>query len=77
MIRTFSGVVVGDAMDKTVIIEVQRSKTHPLYNKKFTRSKKYKAHDEKNEYKVGDVVEFRAGRPLSKGKRWYVSKKVS
>lgn len=77
MIRTLTGVVVRDAMDQTVVVQVERSQTHPLYQKRYVLSRKYKAHDAKNEYSVGDVVEIRAGRPMSKGKRWYVAKKIA
>jgi small subunit ribosomal protein S17 len=59
-------------MDKTVVVVVKRSVTHPLYKKKYTVSKKYKAHDEKNEYKVGDFVEIEQVSPISKEKKWRV-----
>ncbi|RLJ69757.1 SSU ribosomal protein S17P [Hydrogenivirga caldilitoris] len=66
------GTVVSDKMDKTVVVKVDRKVPHPLYGKHIIRSKKYHAHDEKNECKVGDVVEIRETRPLSKTKRWVV-----
>ena len=59
-------------MDKTIVVRIDRVTLHPKYKKRFTVSKKYKAHDEKNEYKVGDEVIIQATRPLSKGKRWRV-----
>lgn len=74
--RTFVGEVVSDAMDKTVVVRVDSVKTHPVYRKQYHVSRRFKAHDEKNEYKVGDVVEFVECRPLSKDKRWRVVKKV-
>jgi small subunit ribosomal protein S17 len=63
-------------MDKTVVVEVKRLVTHPIYKKKYTISKKYHAHDGKNEYKIGDVVEIEETKPISKKKRWRVVKKV-
>ncbi|MBU1178333.1 30S ribosomal protein S17 [Patescibacteria group bacterium] len=75
-IRTLVGVVVSDKNDKTVAVEVQRIKTHPKYGKQYRVSRKYKAHDAKNEYQVSDRVEIKACRPLSKDKRWRVTKKI-
>jgi small subunit ribosomal protein S17 len=66
------GVVVSDKQDKTVIVRVDRRLTHPMYGKSVARSKKFYAHDEKNEYKTGDVVRITETRPLSKLKRWRV-----
>ena len=66
------GVVVSDKQDKTVTVRVERQFPHPLYGKRQTRSKKYHAHDEKNEYQVGDVVRIQETRPLSRTKRWRV-----
>ncbi|MCD6551063.1 30S ribosomal protein S17 [Thermotoga sp.] len=66
------GTVVSDKMDKTVVVAVERYVQHPLYKKYIKRTKKYHAHDEKNECKVGDVVEIEETRPLSKTKRWRV-----
>lgn len=68
--RKFNGVVVSDKMDKTRVVAVATVKVHPLYKKRYTTSKKYKVHDEKNLYKTGDKVRFRECRPLSKDKRW-------
>lgn len=67
-----TGVVVGDRADKTVTVLVERRLAHPLYGKQVTRSKKYHAHDETNEYLVGDKVSIMETRPLSKTKRWRV-----
>lgn len=66
------GVVVSDGMDKTVTVTVARQFLHPLYGKAVKRSKKYHAHDENNDYKVGDTVRITETRPLSKTKRWRV-----
>jgi small subunit ribosomal protein S17 len=66
------GVVVSDKMDKTVVVAVDVFKTHPKYRKKFKVTKKYKAHDEENKYKVGDVVAIVPTRPISKGKNYKV-----
>jgi small subunit ribosomal protein S17 len=68
------GTVVSDAMDKTVVVAVERLVRHPLYGRTIRRTKKYKAHDEHNEAKVGDIVEIMECRPLSREKRWRVSK---
>ena len=66
------GVVVSDAMDKTVTVNVERQFPHPLYGKAVKRTKKYHAHDENNEYQAGDIVRIVETRPLSKTKRWRV-----
>ena len=66
------GVVVSSKQDKTVTVLVERRFPHPLYGKQQTRTKKYHAHDEENEYQVGDVVRIQETRPLSKTKRWRV-----
>lgn len=67
------GVVVSDRMDKTVVVAVERIMRHPLYGKTVKRTKKFHAHDENNECRVGDVVEIMETRPLSRTKRWRVS----
>jgi len=66
------GVVVSDKMAKTVVVSVETMKRHPLYGKTLRRNKKYKAHDEENQAKVGDLVRIRETRPISKDKRWEV-----
>ena len=71
------GIVVSDAMDKTVVVSVDRLVKHKLYKKYMKRSKKYYAHDENNTLKKGDTVEILATKPLSKLKRWRISKLVS
>lgn len=70
--KKFNGVVVSDAMDKTIVVKVNRVRIHPKYKKRYTVSKKYKVHDAKNKYKTGDKVSFIECRPLSKDKRWRV-----
>lgn len=70
--RMLQGVVVSDKQDKTVTVLVERRFTHPLYKKTIRRTKKYAAHDEANQCKVGDVVSIEESRPVSKNKRWRV-----
>ena len=70
--RVLQGVVVSDKNDKTIVVEVERRFTHPLLKNTVRRSKKYHAHDETNQYKVGDIVSIEEGRPMSKQKRWVV-----
>jgi small subunit ribosomal protein S17 len=64
------GEVVSDKMDKTIVVLVERQFKHPLYKKIIRRHKKYKAHDENNECKMGDVVQIKESKPISKDKRW-------
>ncbi len=64
------GKVVSTGMDKTIVVLVETYKNHPLYKKRVKYSKKYKAHDEENKAKVGDIVKIVACRPLSKTKRY-------
>jgi len=71
--RTLIGLVVSDKMDKTVVVSVQRATTHPLYRKTIRISKRYKAHDEKNDCRLGDRVEIIECRPLSKDKKFRVA----
>ena len=66
------GQVVGDAMDKTVVVSIVDLKQHPVYKKVVRRNKKLKAHDEKNECHIGDRVRIMETRPISKQKRWRV-----
>lgn len=70
--KTRVGVVVSDKMDKTVVVSIETFVQHPLYKKTVKQSKKFKAHDEKNECKIGDKVMIMETRPLSKEKRWRV-----
>ena len=74
--KTLTGVVVSDKADKTVSVKVERRFTHPLYGKVVTRSQKYAAHDETNEYRLGDTVEILSVRPISKTKTWKVTRLV-
>ena len=70
--RTFHGTVVSDAMEKTIVVRVDRTKIHPKYKKRYTVSRRYQVHDEKNQYHIGDTVIFCETRPLSRHKRWRV-----
>ncbi len=70
--KKFYGVVISGKMDKTIVVRIDRVKVHPKYKKRYTVSKKYKVHDEKNQFKEGDKVTFAECRPLSKDKRWRV-----
>ena len=70
--RILQGVVDSDKMDKTVVVKVERRVMHPIYKKFIRRSKKYAAHDELNQFKVGDVVRIRECVPVSKSKTWEV-----
>lgn len=64
------GIVVSDAMDKTIVVQIRERKPHPIYKKMMTRTRKFYAHDENNEANVGDTVRIMETRPLSKTKRW-------
>ncbi|MFD1430652.1 MULTISPECIES: 30S ribosomal protein S17 [Lacticaseibacillus] len=68
--KVYQGLVVSDKMDKTITVEVNTTKTHPVYGKRVKYSKKYYAHDEDNTAKVGDVVRIMETRPLSRNKRF-------
>ncbi len=70
--RMLKGVVVSDKGDKTIVVRVDRTYLHPLLQKTLRRSKKYHAHDEKNQFKVGDEVQIQECPPKSKLKRWEV-----
>ena len=70
--RILIGTVVSDKTDKTVVVKVERKVKHPLYGKIIRRSKKYHAHDETNEFAIGDIVWLEEHRPISKLKRWTV-----
>lgn len=74
--KKLQGKIVSDKMQKTVVVEVKRAVYHSKYKKRYLVSKKYKAHDEKEEYKEGDKVIIEEGRPLSKEKKWVVVKKI-
>ena len=69
---TKSGIVTSDKMDKTIVVRVDSLKKHPRYQKRYISSKKYKVHDEKNKYGIGDKVVIESCKPTSKDKRWTV-----
>ena len=71
-IRTKRGIVVSDKMDKTAVVAVERLKVHSKYKKRIKITKKYKADDPENKFKVGDKVVIIESRPLSKDKRWRI-----
>jgi len=75
--RQLKGIVVSDKMEKTIVVRVERIKKHPKYKRRYKVHKKYKAHDEKEECKIGDKVTIQECRPLSKDKQWRVIKKVN
>jgi small subunit ribosomal protein S17 len=68
--RTIKGIVISDKMDKTIVVKTERLVKHPIFHKYVRRHAKYKAHDEKNQCKVGDTVVIIESRPISKDKRW-------
>ena len=68
--KVLRGTVVSDKMGKTIVVEIETTKSHPLYGRRVKYTKKFKAHDENNEAKVGDVVEIMETRPLSKDKHF-------
>ncbi len=70
--RKFKGEAVSDKMDKTIVVRVDYFKMHPQYKKRYRVSKKFKVHDPKKQYKIGDLVEFVECRPISKDKKWRV-----
>ena len=75
--KTRVGRVVGDRMDKTVVVEVETPRRHPLYKKILRRRVKFKAHDENNQCGLGDLVRIIETRPLSKQKRWRVGEIIT
>jgi small subunit ribosomal protein S17 len=75
--KQLKGIVVSDKMQKTVVVRVESLKTHPRYHKTYRIHKRYKAHDEKQECKVGDGVIIEECRPLSKDKRWKIKNVLS
>ena len=70
--RILQGVVVSDKQDKTVVVSVESQVMHPVYKKIVKKSKKFSAHDENNQYKIGDRVSIEECRPISKNKSWTV-----
>jgi small subunit ribosomal protein S17 len=77
VVRTLSGRVVSNKMDKTITVLVERKVKHPLIGKVIVKSNKFHAHDEKNECKEGDLVTITESRPMSKTKTWVLSKVVT
>ena len=77
IVRTVTGKVVSNKMDKTITVLVERKVKHPLYGKYINKSHKFHAHDEKNEINEGDVVQITEHKPISKSKSWVVTKVVT
>lgn len=75
--RVLTGEVVSDKMDKTVVVQVERTFTHPRLKKVMRSAKKYKVHDEAGKCAVGDIVEIYEGRPVSKSKYMYLSRIIT
>ncbi|MBL4825435.1 MAG: 30S ribosomal protein S17 [SAR324 cluster bacterium] len=71
-----SGIVVSNNMDKSIVVKIERKIKHPIYKKTIKRSKKYVAHDEKNECQIGDLVQIAECRPLSKRKHYRLYKRA-
>ena len=74
MAHTLVGIVSSDKRDKTITVSIENRETHPLYRKQYTKTRKYTAHDEKNEARLGDKVKIAACRPLSKTKSFKLVK---
>lgn len=74
--KNFTGIVVSDKMDKTVVVQIETKVKHPLYGKYVSSRTRYKAHDETNDFGVGDTVEIEETRPISRNKRWRVTRLV-
>ena len=74
MAHSLIGIVTSDKRDKTITVSIANRETHPLYRKQYTKTRKYTAHDEKNEAKVGDLVEISMVRPISKTKAYSLVK---
>jgi len=71
------GIIISNKMQKTVVVKVESRYRHPIYSKIMIKTKKYLAHDEHNDCKIGDKVLLREFRPLSKRKRWYIVRIIS
>lgn len=74
--KQLTGIITSDKMQKTIVVQVERIKEHPKYKRRYKFHKKYKAHVEDGEYKIGDKVVIEECRPISKEKRWRILKKV-
>lgn len=77
ILRKLEGTVISAKMDKTVVVKVDRHVVNRKYHKRFIRSRKFKCHDAKGQYRIGDQVLFIECRPLSKEKRWSIIKKIN
>ncbi len=77
MSRTITGKVISNKMDKTVVVAVERYKTHRIYKKRYKVTNTFKAHDESNQYQPGDMVEITETKPISKDKHFMVSKQLN
>lgn len=77
MSRVLNGVVVSNKNNKTIVVSVETSKTHPIYKKKYKQTKRYQAHDEKNMANVGDLVSIEESKPISATKRFVLKEIVS
>ena len=75
--RQLTGKIVSDKMSKTVVVKVERQKIYPKYKARYKVFKKYKAHDERSDFKIGDIVTIEECRPISKEKKWRVITKAS
>lgn len=75
--KKLTGIVVSDKMQKTVVVQVERIKEHPKYKRRYKIHKKYKAHDQNQEYHIGDNVVIEETTPISKDKKWKVISKIS
>mgnify|MGYP001607502038 CR=1 FL=1 len=75
--RRLQGIVISDKMQKTVVVKVDRMKMNTKYKRRYRVSKKYKAHDEKNDFHIGDKVIMEETRPLSKDKRWRIVTRIA
>ena len=75
--KQLTGIVVSDKMDKTCVVKVETLKTHPKYQRRYRSHKRYKAHDEANEYKINDKVVIEEAMPMSKDKHWKIARKAS
>lgn len=71
------GKVISDKMDKTCVVAIDEKRRHPIYQKSYHVTSKIKAHDEKNEYHLNDVVEIESTRPISRDKSWKINRKIS
>jgi len=74
--KLLQGIVVSDKMQKTVVVEVERIQEHPKYRRRYKVHKKFKAHDETNQYHIGDKVVIEETKPMSKDKNWIVKSKI-